>query len=92
MRYISDPNSNALRMCQIIKLMIASDLLNLNVCFTNDNKDINYRINENDKISCSDAFAQVPISSFMFTITVTSIKHTNNEALLYIAIAIARYI
>ena len=72
--------------------MIASDLVNSNVCFTNDNKAINYRINENDNSFSSDAFAQVPIPSVMFTTTVTFIKHTDKEALFYIAGAIARYI
>ena len=92
MRYISGPNANALRMCQVIKLMIASDLLNSYVCFTNDNEAINYRINENDNFSSSDAFAQVPIPPVIFSTRKTPIKHTDKGTLFYIAGAIARYI
>lgn len=92
MRSISGPKANALKMCQVIKLLIASDLLNSNIESFNDDEAVNYRIVDSN-ISVNSVFvANDSISPVLTPSENAPPNQTEREALFYIAGAIARYI
>ena len=92
LRFITGPNANALRMCQVIKVIIASDLLNSDSEKFNDNQAINYRLTEIDENEPIDLISQIPILPFFFPTEQIDLVRTEREALYFIAGAIARYI
>ena len=92
LRFITGPNANALRMCQVIKVIIASDLLNSDCEKFNDDQAMNYRLVEIDENDSDYVISEVPISPFFFPTNHIELVRTEREALYYIAGAIARYI
>lgn len=92
MRFISGPNANALKMCRVIKLMIASDLLNSSIPSFNDNSAVNYIVMENNYSLSIDPFAEVALLSYMLDRKESVEQQTEVEVLYYIAGAIARFV
>ena len=92
LRFITGPNANALRLCQVIKVIIALDLLNSDNEKFNDNQAINYDVCKLDNSDSTDLISQVSISPRIFPTIKIDLRRTEREALYYIAGAIARFI